>query len=70
MAAMGRETMCILNHSVNGQVYEDMLEMLLVPTPENRPDDQTFIFQQDNASCHVAKSVKLWLQIETKHYSF
>ena len=54
--------MAIITSTVNAQVYIEILDICLITSIENRFGDDDVIFQDGNASCHRAKSVKAFLQ--------
>ena len=54
--------MAIITSTVSAQVYIEILDTCLVPSIENRFGDDDVIFQDDNASCRRAKSVKTFLK--------
>ena len=47
--------MAIINSSINGQVYIEILDDFNIPLLEIWFGDQNFLFQGDNASWHKAK---------------
>uniref|UniRef100_A0A3B1K6C0 Tc1-like transposase DDE domain-containing protein n=1 Tax=Astyanax mexicanus TaxID=7994 RepID=A0A3B1K6C0_ASTMX len=46
---------------MSGKVYIDILDSFLIPSIEQMFGDNEIIFQDDNASCHRAKTVKAFL---------
>ncbi|KAI4895463.1 hypothetical protein NFI96_023966 [Prochilodus magdalenae] len=60
MSARGVGKLCFLKKTVNAAVYQDVLETFLIPTVEEQFGKEDFIFQQDLAPAHVAKSTKDW----------
>ena len=54
--------MAVITSSINAQVYVDILDTFLIPSFERMFGDDEIIFQDDNASCHRAKSVKTFLE--------
>ncbi len=61
MSSRGTGKMCIVNGTVNSTVYQDILETFLIPSIEDMFGDADITFQDDNASCHRSKAVKLFL---------
>lgn len=63
MSGRGVGKLHFVDGIVNAQRYKDILEESLLPsigmcqTPEGH-----FMFQQDGAPCHTAKTIKTWLQ--------
>ncbi len=43
-------------------MYIEILDTFLIPSEEKKFSDNDVIFQDDNASCHRAKSMKAFLQ--------
>ncbi len=50
-----------LNINVTAPVYQDILEHFMLPSADQLFKDADFIFQQDLAPAHTAKSTKSWL---------
>ncbi len=67
VAAVGHKAMCILKHSVIGQIC--WRRSLLLHLKIFQMTNLLFFSKTLNASCHVSNSVKLWFQIEAKHDS-
>lgn len=61
MSGKGTGEMAVVKSSINAQVYIDILDSFLIPSIENMFGDGEIIFQDDNASCHRAKTVKAFL---------
>uniref|UniRef100_A0A3B1JCI9 Tc1-like transposase DDE domain-containing protein n=1 Tax=Astyanax mexicanus TaxID=7994 RepID=A0A3B1JCI9_ASTMX len=61
MSGKGTGEMTVVNSSINAQVYIDILDSFLIPSIEQMFGDNEIIFQDDNASCHRAKTVKAFL---------
>ncbi len=53
--------LCFLKTNVTAPVYQDILEPFMLPTADQLFKDADFIFQQDLAPAHTAKSTKTWL---------
>ena len=53
---------CFLKSSVNAAVYQDILEYFMVPAADQLFGDNEFIFQQDLAPPHSAKSTQAWCE--------
>ncbi len=60
MSSAGVGPLCFLKTNVTAPVYQDILEHLL-PSADQLFKDADFIFQQDLAPAHTAKSTKSWL---------
>ncbi len=50
-----------LKTNVTAPVYQDILEHFMLPSVDQLFKDSDFIFQQDLAPAHTAKSTKSWL---------
>ncbi len=53
--------LCFMKTNVAAPVYQEILEHFMLPSPEQLFKDADFIFQQDLAPVHSAKSTKRWL---------
>ena len=61
MAGTGRIRLC--EGRMNQKTYKEVLEEDLLPSAKKLyPDNNDWIFQQDNAPCHTAKSVTTWME--------
>ncbi len=60
MSSAGVGTLCFLK-TVTAPVYQEMLEHFMLPSADQLFKDADFIFQQDLAPAHTAKSTKSWL---------
>jgi len=60
MSSAGVGPLCFINSSVNAAVYQDILEHFMLPLADELCGDADFIFQQDLAPAHTAKSTKTW----------
>ena len=60
--SLARPTLCFLKSSVNAAVYQDILEYFMVPAADQLFGDNEFIFQQDLAPPHSAKSTQAWCE--------
>ncbi len=54
-------TYCFLKTNVTAPVYQEILEHFMLPSTDQLVKDADFIFQQDLAPAHTAKSTKSWL---------
>lgn len=54
-------TLHFIEGTVNAAKYQDILEHSLLPSAAKLYPSGDFIFQQDGASCHTAKSTKKWI---------
>ena len=62
MSSAGVSDLCFLKSSVNAAVYQDILEHFMLPAAEQLFGDNEFIFQQDLAPAHSAKSTQKWFE--------
>ncbi len=61
MSSAGVGPLCFLKTNVTAPFYQDILEHFMLPSAEQLFEDADFIFQQDLAPAHTAKSTKSWL---------
>ncbi len=61
MSSAGVGPLCFLKTNVTAPVYQDILEHFKLPSADQLFKDADFIFQQDLAPAHTAKSTKSWL---------
>ncbi len=61
MSSAGVGSLCFLKTNVTAPVYQDILEHFMLPSADQLFKDADFIFQQDLAPAHTAKSTKSWL---------
>ncbi len=61
MSSAGVSPLCFLKSNVTAPVYQDILEHFMLPSADQLFKDADFIFQQDLAPAHTAKSTKSWL---------
>ncbi len=61
MSSAGVCPLCFLKTNVTAPVYQEMLEHFMLPYADQLFKDADFIFQQDLAPVHTAKSTKSWL---------
>ncbi|KAJ7338226.1 hypothetical protein JRQ81_010934 [Phrynocephalus forsythii] len=61
MPSAGVGPLCCSKSRVNAAVYRDILEHSMLPSADELYGNADFIFQQDLASAHMAKSAKTWL---------
>lgn len=63
MSSQGVGRLCFINGTVNAARYQTILQEELLPSIGNlQLQGGEFIFQQDGAACHTAKTVTAWLQ--------
>ena len=67
MSSAGVSDLCFLKSSVNAAVYQDILEYFMVPAANQLFGDNKFIFQQDLAPLHSAKSTQAWCENSHVH---
>ncbi len=58
MSSAGVGPLCFFKTSVTAPVYQDLLEHVMLPSADQLFKDADFIFQQDLAPAHTAKSTK------------
>ncbi len=58
MSSAGVGPLCFLKTNVTAPVYQDILEHFMLPSADQLFKDADFIFQQDLAPVHTAKSTK------------
>ncbi len=61
MSSAGVGPLCFLKTNVTAPVYQEILEHFMLPSADQLFKDADFIFQQDLAPVHTAKSTKSWL---------
>ncbi len=61
MSSAGVGPLCFLKTNVTAPVYQDIVEHFMLPSADQLFKDADFIFQQDLAPAHTAKSTKSWL---------
>ncbi len=61
MSSAGVGPLCFLKTNVTAPVYQESLEHFMLPSADQLFKDADFIFQQDLAPAHTAKSTKSWL---------
>ncbi len=61
MSSAGVGPLCFLKTNVTAPIYQYILEHLMLPSANELFKDADFIFQQDLAPAHTAKSTKSWL---------
>lgn len=60
MSAKGLGTLKLIEGTVNAAKYQEILQSSLLPSITQLYPNSDFVFQQDGASCHTAKSTKKW----------
>ncbi len=60
-SSAGVGPLCFLKTNVTAPVYREMLEHFMLPSADQLFKDAEFIFQQDLAPAHTAKSTKSWI---------
>ncbi len=61
MSSAGVGSLCFLKTNVTTHVYQSILEHFMLLSDDQLFKDAEFIFQQDLAPAHTAKSTKNWL---------
>ncbi len=61
MSFAGVDPLCFLKTNVTSPIYQYILEHFMLPSADQLFKDADFIFQQDLAPAHTAKSTKSWL---------
>ena len=60
MSSAGVGPLCFIKTRVNAAVYQDILEHFMLSSADHLYGDADFIFQQDWAPAHTAKTTKTW----------
>ncbi len=60
ISSAGVGPLCFLKTNVTAPVYQEILEHFMLPSADQLFKDADFIFQQDLAPVHNAKSTKSW----------
>ncbi len=63
MSSAGVGPLCFLKTNVTAPVYQDIFQHFMFPSADQLFKDTDFIFQQDLAPAHTAKSTKSWLNV-------
>ncbi len=61
MSSAGVGPLCFFKTNITAPVYQDIWEHFMLPSADQLFKDADFIFQQDVAPAHTAKSTKSWL---------
>ncbi len=61
MSSAGVGPLCFFKTNLTAPVYQEILEHFMLPSNDQLFKDADFIFQQDLAPAHTAKSTKSWL---------
>ncbi len=61
MSSAGVGPLCFLKTNITAPVYQEILEHFMLLSADQLFKDADFIFQQDLAPAHTAKSTKSWL---------
>ncbi len=61
MSSAGVGPLCFWKTNITAPVYQVILENFMLPSADQLFKDADFIFQQDLAPAHTAKSTKSWL---------
>ncbi len=61
MSSAGVGPLCFLKTNITPHVYQEILEHFMLPSADQLFKDADFIFQQNLAPAHTAKSTKSWL---------
>ncbi len=67
MSSAGFGPLCFLKTNVTVPVYQEIVEHFILPSADQLFKDADFIFQQDLAPAHTAKSTKSWLNDHHGH---
>ncbi len=62
MPSAGVGPLCFLKSKVNTAVYQEVLEHFMLPAADQLYGDADFIFQQDLAPAHSAKTTSTWFK--------
>lgn len=60
MSALGLGRYEVVEGTINAAKYQEILKNSLIPSARDLYPDMNFIFQQDGAACHTAKTTKKW----------
>ncbi|KAJ8344912.1 hypothetical protein SKAU_G00291050 [Synaphobranchus kaupii] len=60
MSSAGVSPLCFLKSKFTAAVYQGILEHFMIPSAENLYGDADFIFQQDLAPAHTARTTNTW----------
>ena len=60
VSSAGVGPLCFIKSGVRAAVYQEILEHFMLPSADELYGDADFIFQQDLAPAHTAKSTKTW----------
>ncbi len=60
-SSAGVGPLCFLKTNVSAPICQDILKHFMLPSDGQLFEDADFIFQQDLAPAHTAKSTKSWL---------
>ncbi len=61
MSSAGVGPLCFLKTNVTAPVHQELLEHFMLTSADQLFKEADFIFQQDLALAHTAKSTKTWL---------
>ena len=61
MSSAGVDPLYFVKSEVNAAICQDIIECIMLPYAEMLTGDADFIFQQDLAPAHTAKSTNTWL---------
>ncbi len=61
MSSTGVRPLCFLKTNITVSIYQEILEHFMLLSADQLSKDTDFIFQQDLAPAHTAKSIKSWL---------
>ncbi len=70
MLSAGVGPLCFLKTNITAPVYQEFLEHIMLPSADQLFKDADFIFQQDLAPVHTAKSIKSWLNDQQTHQTW
>ena len=62
MSSAGVGPLCFLRSKVSAAVYQEVLEHFMLPAADQLYRDADFIFQQDLAPAHSAKTTSTWFK--------
>ncbi len=60
MSSAGVGSLSFLKSTVNSAIYQEILELFMLPSADKLYGEADFIFQQDLAPAHTAKGTKSW----------
>ena len=60
VTSAGVGSLCFIKSKVNAAIYQEILEHFMLPSADKLYGDADFLFQQDLAPAHSAKTTSKW----------